>query len=219
MRNPNLLVYVVIDSSASLGVAVEEFEAGLLTLAAALQRDPVVADVVKLCVICFATEAKVLVPLTSPADFNVPQFAASGSTNYGSAFQLVRKVLNDDVSRLKGQGVAVYRPLVFFVTDGVPTDTDWRRSLDALKSPMFVFRPTVHVFGFGSADPLILGEIAAPTGQAFILPQTDAHADAIRSIVHVLTESLSSIASSSTARGEQVEVHVPAGWVGIDDTF
>jgi len=88
----------------------------------------VVADKTRFCIIGFSGAARTMLPL---ADLSViPAMPAiayhGGGTNYGAAFDLLYDTITEDVGRLKANGDHVYRPAVFFLSDGRPNDRKWR---------------------------------------------------------------------------------------------
>jgi uncharacterized protein YegL len=74
-------------------------------------------------------------------------------TNFGPAFTLLREAIDRDVRGLKAQRVGVHRPIVFFLSDGQPTDpVTWPAAYAALTDPAWTARPHMIAFGVGDAD-------------------------------------------------------------------
>lgn len=163
-----LPVYLVVDTSASLRDEIDSLNEAVAGFFRSLAHDPTLADMVRLCLIEFSSESTTVVPLRDPtAVSTVPTLIAGGMTNYSAAFNLVRQEILADVAELKHQGFRVFRPLMFFLSDGVPTDPSWPTALDALRSPEFRQGPTIVAVGFGSADPAIIGEIGRGRGRLY----------------------------------------------------
>ena len=134
-----LPVYPLLDTSDSmLGEPIEAVKNGLQVLCSALRSDPQALETVYLSLISFDQDARQIVPLTDLASFQPPALNASGPTALGGALALLADRLSSEVSRntpevsrntpeQKGD----WKPLIFLMTDGVPTD-DWRVGLSRL---------------------------------------------------------------------------------------
>lgn len=129
-----LPVYLVLDTSGSMtGEPIEAVKNGLSTLLTALRSDPHALETAYLSVITFDTNAKQLVPLTDLASFQEPSLTAQGTTSLGEALTLVANCIDREVTKSSPEQKGDWKPLVFFMTDGQPTD-DWQRGLNDFKA-------------------------------------------------------------------------------------
>src|SRR5262249_47156928 len=64
---------------------------------------------------------------TTARDFHVPQLATGGYTPMGEAIHIALDLIAGRKEEYKRNGIAYYRPWVFLVTDGYPTDS-WSSS-------------------------------------------------------------------------------------------
>jgi uncharacterized protein YegL len=127
-----LPVYLLLDTSGSmLGEPIEAVKTGLQTLVSALRQDPNALETAYLSVITFATTATQIVPLTELADFRVPDIKAEGTTALGAALTLLAESIEREVVKGSEAQRGDWKPLVFLMTDGAPTDS-WQRGKDAL---------------------------------------------------------------------------------------
>lgn len=213
-----LPVYLVVDTSYSLEGDIPSLNQATARFFRALTREPSTADLVRVCLIDFSDDARVVLPLSEVYDINSPPtLAARSATNYSAAFRLLRQVIPDDVAGLKHEGFRVFRPLVFFLTDGAPNDRDWRAVLDELRSPDFRQRPTIVAVGFGSADPTIIREIGKGKGGAFMVSDAISIPDAIESIWSALTPMLAgTLFSSMSAPRASLPIQVPRQWLNLN---
>jgi len=129
-----LPVYLVLDTSGSMtGEPIQAVENGMQMLVSALRQDPHALESAFLSVITFDSNAKQVVPLTDLASFQMPSLSAGGSTELGAALTLVRDRAQNEVAKSTPETKGDWRPLVFLMTDGGPTDS-WQRGLTEFQS-------------------------------------------------------------------------------------
>lgn len=120
-----LPVYLLLDTSGSMrGEPIEAVKVGVQALVAGLRQDPYALESVHLCLITFDREAKVIVPLTSLEDFQMPQLICpdAGPTHLGEALESLCGCLDRDLARSTPDQKGDWRPLLFIMTDGSPSD-------------------------------------------------------------------------------------------------
>ncbi len=128
-----LPVYLVLDVSGSMsGEPIEAVKNGVQVLVSTLRKDPYALETAFLSVITFESSAKQVVPLTELASFQIPAIVATGSTSLGEALTLLSKRIEAEVVKTSAEQKGDWKPLVFLMTDGSPTD-NWRKGLDSLK--------------------------------------------------------------------------------------
>jgi uncharacterized protein YegL len=127
-------VYLLLDTSGSMaGAAIQAVEQGVQQLHNELVRQPQAVEMVHVGVITFASTANQVVPLTSITNFVPPSLAAGGVTALGAGLRVLGQALEREVTPTSAEKKGDYKPLVFLLTDGEPTD-DWEPELIALKS-------------------------------------------------------------------------------------
>jgi uncharacterized protein YegL len=125
-----LPVYLLLDCSGSMaGEPIAALEVGFKALLGDLRNDPQALETVWLSVITFASTAEVVVPLTEVNDFHPPELAAQGTTALGEALDLLADRIRAEVRSTRADRKGDWKPLVFILTDGEPTD-DWERSVE-----------------------------------------------------------------------------------------
>jgi uncharacterized protein YegL len=128
-----LPVYLLLDTSGSMmGDPIEAVKNGVEVLVSTLRQDPYALETAFLSVITFNAKAQQVVPLTELPTFQTPAIAASGTTALGEALSLLAERIDAEVVRSTAETKGDWKPLVFVMTDGTPTD-DWSKGLERLK--------------------------------------------------------------------------------------
>ena len=119
-----LPVYLVLDCSGSMtGEPIEACRMGVRALLSDLRSDPQALETAYLSVITFNNTAQQVCPLTELITFTEPPLTASGSTAMGEALKLLDQCLDREVRKATPTQKGDWKPLVFLMTDGKPTDT------------------------------------------------------------------------------------------------
>lgn len=132
-----LPVYLLIDTSGSMhGEPIEAVKNGLQLLVSTLTQDPYALETAYLSLITFSDRARQDTPLTELTAFKQPNLAAGGPTALGEALTLLCQRVEQEVQKTTYEKKGDWKPLVFLMTDGVPTD-DINEGLAALKKQKF----------------------------------------------------------------------------------
>ena len=125
-----LPVYILIDSSESMiGEAIDAVQKGVELMISTLRRDPYALEMAAISIISFNGKATVLTPLTELYQFKTPHIRLGAGTSLGAAFDLLAARIRLEVVKTTETRRGDYRPIVFLLTDGVPTD-DWNAAYD-----------------------------------------------------------------------------------------
>jgi uncharacterized protein YegL len=174
MVEPGQLVmpfYLVCDVSRSMANDMQELNEGIRRLRRAVVSEPIVDDVAQIGILTFSDSAKVVMRLGQMSLYDIPVLSAEGGANYGAAFRLLAQTIAQDVAGLKEQGYKVYRPCVFFLSDGEPSDPDWDRTFretltyDVATGRGMKTHPVFVPFGFRDASEYVLRRLAYPPGK------------------------------------------------------
>lgn len=129
-----LPVYLLLDVSGSMqGDPIEAVRHGVRALISELRGDPQALETAYLSVITFNSSARQVTPLTELMLFKEPQLSAGGATALGAALRLLADCIKSEVRKSTETQKGDWRPLVFILTDGAPTD-DWREAAAVLKT-------------------------------------------------------------------------------------
>jgi uncharacterized protein YegL len=218
-----LPVYVAVDTSASMN---QVTESGQLQIDVAneivpaivevCEERPTVRDKLRLSLVSFNSDAEVVVPLGGKEDFVPPPvLSASGGTNYGALFKLLRSEIEDGVRALNTGGFRVYRPAVFMITDGEPNDPEPTRAaaFSSLVDPAFKAAPHVVMFGVADASPSTLKAYINRNGVAVGAKSGADAAEGLKAIISLL---VSSIVASTSGDSDHAGFQFDAGDIDSD---
>lgn len=119
-----LPVYLLLDTSGSMyGEPIEAVKNGVQTLISTLRSDPYALETAYISIITFNTSAQQVTPLTELASFQEPTIDAGGCTALGEALGLLAQKIDTEVTKTTAEVRGDWRPLVFIMTDGEPTDS------------------------------------------------------------------------------------------------
>ena len=185
--------HVMCDRSYSmLGEPITSLNEQLRRMLSILSQQPSVDAKCRISISSFSTSAESIVPLSRPSDISaMPSIDSSGVTNYGRAFRHLADII--ERSRVEfDQSYRLLRPVVFFLTDGAPTDDDWSHDFEVLTSlqnpnpPLVVFCPLCEI---GQEVPQVLNGLTGIV-EPIITVTTDTD------LASAVTERLKSIVNS-----------------------
>lgn len=128
-----LPVYLLLDCSGSMfGEPIEAVKNGVQVLISTLRQDPYALETAYLSIITFDSSARQVTPLTELASFQQPAIQAGGCTALGEALALLAQKADQEVTKTTLEQKGDWKPLVFIMTDGEPTD-DLNRGIAEFK--------------------------------------------------------------------------------------
>jgi uncharacterized protein YegL len=138
-----LPVYLLLDTSGSMkGEPIESVKVGIEAMVSSLRKDPFALESVHLSIITFDKDVKEILPLTELENMILPEINTpeSGPTHLGMALELLYEKCNKDLIRGTPDQKGDWKPLLFIMTDGKPSDMAKYKE----------FIPKVKSLGFGS---------------------------------------------------------------------
>lgn len=162
---------LLVDTSGSmLGAPIEELNRGLEEFAAALQEDDKAYGCADVCVISFNSTVTTIVPFCPAADFYPTRLNAGGLTAMNEAIITGLDAIEMRKQEYKSVGVDYWRPWIFLLTDGSPTDEALsgdahQRLQEALRGNKVNFFP----MGIGAADIQKLKSYTLNNGSGIVL--------------------------------------------------
>jgi uncharacterized protein YegL len=207
-----LAFYVVVDVSQSMEFsgAIDTANEILPKVADAIDGSPMLADIVRFGAMDFSDDARVVLRLGDLRNVpTLPKFTVRGRTSYAAAFRLLRKEIDRDLVQLHSDNFRVYRPAVFMITDGEPTDDDREltTAYEELTDPEFKPRPNILMFGVGAAtkealDPWVFPKTGHKAMRSYVARAGADPKTAIAKAAEALLGSIVASASSVSEAGE-----------------
>lgn len=197
-----LPVYLVIDTSGSMsGEKIEAVRTGIKSLLMDLRGDPQAIETAWLSVIAFSSDARQVTPLSELMLFKEPTLEAQGQTALGEALALLQKSIEKEVAKSSETRKGDWKPLIFLLTDGMPTDS-WEKSADALKKS----RPgNMIACAIGSdADETVLKRITET-----VVRMEDVQPDTFKAFFKWVSSSIKITSQSVNASGN-APVNIPS---------
>ncbi len=121
-------VVLVLDTSGSMaGRPIQELNAGLQTLQTELAADQLASKRVEIAIVTFGP-VNVQCDFTGMQHFIAPHLSTTGDTPMGAAVEKAIQMLRERKDTYRANGISFYRPWIFLITDGSPTDSVVRAS-------------------------------------------------------------------------------------------
>lgn len=158
-------IVLILDVSESMqGVKINTVNQALVKFSNIIRDDPVTALRADVAVIAFGDQAWVAQDFTNGTDFAAPILSVSGGTNYSQAINLGLDITEARKQSYRDGGIAYYRSLAYFLTDGYPehdNDADLQQAAARVAEMEQNRGIAFFCFGIGSPDlPADMSELA-----------------------------------------------------------
>lgn len=199
---PRCPCVLLLDVSGSMtGRAIDELNAGLNTFREELSKDALATKRVEVGIVTFGP-TKVELPFTSASMFYPPRLEAQGDTPMGEAILQALHMLEDRKREYRANGIAYFRPWIFLVTDGAPTD-QWQNAAVAVRQGEASKKFAFFAIGVKGANMDVLAQISTRVPLSL---------DGLkfRELFSWLSTSLRQVSRSTP--GQAVALEPPSGW-------
>ena len=146
-------------SKSLSGSRIDELNKGIATFERELKADPLASLRVEVAIVTFGSTAEVERDFMTADRFEAPTLIASGETSMGAGINLALDKIEERKQRYRENGIDYYRPWLFLITDGAPTDSVEAASAN-LKRAESEKRVAAFSVGVEGADMKTLTEIS-----------------------------------------------------------
>jgi uncharacterized protein YegL len=179
-----------------MGEPIEAVKNGVQVLISTLRQDPYALETAFLSIITFNTAAQQVIPLTDLSSFQMRDLTVGGSTALGDALSVLAQRIDREVATSTAEVKGDWKPLVFIMTDGKPTD-NWQAGLAELQK-----RKTgiiVACAAGSGADPKVLQQITE-----VVVSLDTADSASIKAFFKWVSASISTSSQKVEASGKEV---------------
>ena len=203
-------VVLLLDTSGSMqGEAIDQLNQGLATFRAEIAEDRLAAKRVDIAVLTFGDTVDTVCQFGVVETFHPPLLTAKGGTPMGEAVERGLDLLEARKTQYRQSGIPYYRPWMFLITDGTPTDK-WKRAARGVADAEHRKQVAFYAVGVENADMDMLGELSVRTplhlrGLAFA------------ELFRWLSSSLGSVSRSGPGTAVTLQnPAAPGGWATVD---
>jgi len=168
-QQPHCPTILLLDTSGSMNISnkINDLNSGIKTFKEEIEKDDLARKRIDLAVVAFGQSVRVVSGFTSIEEFEPEELVADGLTPMGSAIKKSIDMLEARKDEYKTEGIDYYRPWIFMITDGEPTDMKegdelWNETVNAVhkgeKEGKFLF----FTVGVDEADMDTLKLISPP---------------------------------------------------------
>ena len=203
---PRCPLVLLLDVSGSMaGAPIRELNDGLQSLQMDLLGDSLASQRVEVSIITFGGTVQTVTPFVTAAQFFPPTLVTSGDTPMGQAIRSGIEAVTERKKLYRQNGVHFYRPWIFLITDGGPTDS-WKTAADQVKAGEQAKAFSFFSVGVESADFDVLSQIST------LRVPLKMKGLNYRELFVWLSQSMRSVSQSQLGQEEQVKLASPLGW-------
>lgn len=206
---PRCPCLLILDTSGSMhGAPIAQLNQGLQTFKQELMSDQMATQRVEVGIITFGP-VQILSHFQTADTFIPPHLISSGNTPMGEAIETGLEMLESRKQTYKQAGISYYRPWIFLITDGGPTD-NWHKAAEKIRAGDSSDKKQFSFFAVGvqGADMSTLSQICSINR-----PPMKLQGLSFRELFSWLSSSLSGVSRSQP--GQMVALPAPTGWTSV----
>jgi len=211
---PRCPVVLLLDTSSSMqGAPIQQLNRGLVEFKASIEQDSLAALRVEVAIITFGP-VRLEQDFVTMSQFSPPILSAHGVTPMTEAIEYAINLVEDRKETYRNQGVDYYRPWIFLITDGAPTDNNgaatdsWKRAAQRVRQSVEERKLIFFCVAVESANINVLREISPVDRPPLRLRGLD-----FSSLFVWLSKSVSRVSSEKPGTG-QVDLP-PINWGSV----
>jgi uncharacterized protein YegL len=205
--DPRCPCILLLDTSSSMaGAPIEALNQGLQTFQNDICQDELARRRTDIAIVTFGNGGVQVVQKFVEVDsFHAPILAAGGKTPMGGAIMRAFEMLRERKVQYQENGIRHYRPWLFMITDGAPTD-NWQTAAQQVHSEEGTKACAFFAIGVANADMQILTQIAVR--RPLMLRGLQ-----FKELFLWLSSSQKRVSASKV--GEEVDLESPVGWAKV----
>jgi len=203
---PRVACVLLLDVSGSMmGRPIDELNAALVTFKDTMAADSLASRRAEIAIVTLGGVVEVVQDFVTAEHFVPPVLQTRGDTPMGQAIARAIDIVTERKQVYKRNGIAYYRPWIFLITDGGPTDA-WKTAASRVRQgendKAFVF----FAVGVENANMETLKAIS-------VREPLKLRGLQFPDLFLWLSQSMQSVSCSSP--GDKVPLTVPSGWTEI----
>ncbi len=207
---PRCPCVLLLDISGSMaGAPIAALNAGLQTFQTELQGDSLAAQRVEVAIVTFGGRVETVCDFQVAHSFQAPTLIAGGDTPMGAAIHQAIDMVVQRKAAYKQAGLHYFRPWIFLITDGGPTDKEkWKSAVELVHQGetaknFALFAVGVEGANFDNLRQLAVRDPIKLDGLKF------------RELFVWLSQSQRSVSQSKPGEENKVTLPNPSGWASL----
>ena len=202
---PRCPCLLLLDTSGSMaGEPIAELNAALMEFKDDLSADSLALKRVEVAIVSFGP-IKIESTFHTVPNFFPPNLSANGDTPMGAAIERSLDLVRQRKDEYRANGISFYRPWIFLITDGAPTD-QWHSAAALVREGEISKSFAFFAVAVGNANMNILSQIS-------VREPIKLKGLRFRELFSWLSNSMKSV--SQSVPGTAVPIQPPQGWTEV----
>ena len=217
---PRCACVLLLDTSSSMwGEKIKALNNGIREFKRQLEEDDIASKRVEIAVVKFDTDVEIVSDFGTVDNFKPTELEADGVTSMTKAITVASDLIEKRKNTYKQNGIAYYRPWMFLITDGEPTDEEgyflaendfrFKSAIKTIHNGVYSKQFTFFAVGVDDADMETLSKLSP------LNPPVKLKDNKWREMFKWLSSSLVTLSTSSM---DQEKVYLPdaSSWCCVE---
>jgi uncharacterized protein YegL len=202
---PRCPCVLLLDTSGSMdGTRIAALNEGLAAFRDDLDRDELARLRVEVAIVTFGGRVDLVQDFVTADQFQPPTLGTAGDTPMGGGINLSLDLIEQRKKTCRANGVPYFRPWVFLITDGEPTDGElWKEAARRVQAAEDGKKVAFFAVGVGGASLQVLAQISPRQPLAL-------NGLAFREMFQWLSTSMRTVSHAEV--DAEVPLQTPIGW-------